>query len=434
MGKPYLKIAMEQTPGKDPTSVAKTVTVTFITALFACTAHGLTAGVAVEFTNSGGALPAGLNADQTYYVISDGLTVDAFKVSTTVGGSTITLTSAGTGTHSVLGYVVTSSDAFYLPFQSFKPAKNSGNEDRGDEARNLADPVEGYPNEANPSWDLKERAYPNLIGPLLLLFAGQVATTAGDGIITDPDGNTIPTGAHRHVFTRSPALVPQSISAWFADQSHDDPTSANRFFGRMAGVALESLKLSGNKGALSMDAKGKALYQKRIGDPGLTPVLPVTSLLPWSYGQMVLTWLTGGATREDFDLNFEQKLWFGSDNSRSSLFPTAVEQDKEYRQISGSVSMRSLDPTDWDAVQNATTFAALAKYASLQNIGATSYPYRMWVDMPRVSLTKGDDGTIENNPRRPYKMDFLACYDDTAAYAWKITLVNGVAGYRTGLS
>ena len=66
--------------------------------------HGLTSGQLVQFSNSGGGLPAGLSVNTDYYVS----VVDAnnFKVSTTYAGGLagtgiVDITTQGTGTHSV---------------------------------------------------------------------------------------------------------------------------------------------------------------------------------------------------------------------------------------------------------------------------------------------------------------------------------------------
>lgn len=75
------------------------VTVVAGTDLFTSTAHGLVAGTPVVFTTTG-TLPAGVSLNTTYYVIASGLTANDFKVSATLGGSTIDVTDTGTGTHS----------------------------------------------------------------------------------------------------------------------------------------------------------------------------------------------------------------------------------------------------------------------------------------------------------------------------------------------
>jgi len=73
-----------------------------------CTAvaHGYFTGDRVQLTNSGGALPAGLAAATTYYVIK--LTADTFKLAASdalaTAGTAVDITGTGTGTHSVVGY------------------------------------------------------------------------------------------------------------------------------------------------------------------------------------------------------------------------------------------------------------------------------------------------------------------------------------------
>lgn len=79
----------------------KTFTVTIASpAVFSREGHGLYAGVPVKFTTTG-ALPTGLSAGTTYYVISAGLTADAFEVSTSRGGSAVNTSGSQSGTHSV---------------------------------------------------------------------------------------------------------------------------------------------------------------------------------------------------------------------------------------------------------------------------------------------------------------------------------------------
>lgn len=74
--------------------------------------HGFVAGAPVSFSSTG-ALPTGLTAGTTYYVVSTGLTQNAFRVAATPGGSAITTTAAGTGTHTVSAQPVGQTDMFY---------------------------------------------------------------------------------------------------------------------------------------------------------------------------------------------------------------------------------------------------------------------------------------------------------------------------------
>ena len=61
-------------------------------------AHGLAAGNSVLFWPTIGAgLPTGLAEDTEYFVIAAGLTTDAFRVSTTLGGAAVDITAIGDG-------------------------------------------------------------------------------------------------------------------------------------------------------------------------------------------------------------------------------------------------------------------------------------------------------------------------------------------------
>jgi hypothetical protein len=78
---------------------ARTVTANSITDRVSLAAHGYEDGETVMLSNSGGSLPAGLDATTLYYVRDT--TADSFKVSATLGGTAVDITSPGSGTHSV---------------------------------------------------------------------------------------------------------------------------------------------------------------------------------------------------------------------------------------------------------------------------------------------------------------------------------------------
>lgn len=66
------------------------------TDIFTSTAHGLTTDDRVFFSAvAGETLPTGISATTLYYVLASGLTADAFKVSTTSGGTALDVTAAG---------------------------------------------------------------------------------------------------------------------------------------------------------------------------------------------------------------------------------------------------------------------------------------------------------------------------------------------------
>lgn len=64
--------------------------------LFTSVAHGLTTDDRVFFSAiAGESLPTGISTTTLYYVLASGLTSDAFKVSTTSGGTALDITAAG---------------------------------------------------------------------------------------------------------------------------------------------------------------------------------------------------------------------------------------------------------------------------------------------------------------------------------------------------
>ena len=65
------------------------------------TSHGFNAGDQVQFAVTGGALPTGLVAGTTYFVIAAGLGASVFEVSATSGGAAINFTGTSTGTQTV---------------------------------------------------------------------------------------------------------------------------------------------------------------------------------------------------------------------------------------------------------------------------------------------------------------------------------------------
>jgi hypothetical protein len=68
------------------------------TDVITCPGHGLTTNDQVVFYDDGvGTLPTGVSEATLYYVISSGLTTDAFKISTTLGGSAVNITAKGQG-------------------------------------------------------------------------------------------------------------------------------------------------------------------------------------------------------------------------------------------------------------------------------------------------------------------------------------------------
>lgn len=69
-------------------------------AVITLASHGLHANDIVKFTTTG-ALPTGIVAGTSYYVIASGLTTNAFEISATAGGAAINTTGSQSGTHTL---------------------------------------------------------------------------------------------------------------------------------------------------------------------------------------------------------------------------------------------------------------------------------------------------------------------------------------------
>lgn len=84
------------------TTVIGAVTITLASpgVLTTATPHGLIVGDTITLATSG-ALPTGLTAGTTYYVISAGLTATSFELSATAGGSAINTSVSQSGTHTL---------------------------------------------------------------------------------------------------------------------------------------------------------------------------------------------------------------------------------------------------------------------------------------------------------------------------------------------
>lgn len=90
-----------------PAATTGTVTITNASpGVVTFTGNSFANGDMVVFTTSG-ALPTGLTASTTYFVVNNGTDGSGkFRVSATSGGSAINTSSAGSGTHTVKGYLI----------------------------------------------------------------------------------------------------------------------------------------------------------------------------------------------------------------------------------------------------------------------------------------------------------------------------------------
>lgn len=87
---------------RDNATQTSTVTITIASpGVVTWASHNLSAGMTVQFSTTG-ALPTGITAGTTYYVIEDGLTSDAFQFSATEGGDAVDTSGTQSGVHTGL--------------------------------------------------------------------------------------------------------------------------------------------------------------------------------------------------------------------------------------------------------------------------------------------------------------------------------------------
>jgi hypothetical protein len=317
-----------------------------------------------------------------------------------------------------------STKSLYTPHIEFKPTEGVSHLDRDDENRNLNEPLPVLPETYEPSWEMNSRLYPDLLGFFLKLAYGAPTTTAGNGVITDPDSAVIPTGAYRHVWASTawaPGLTPQTgqIILAYADQG---------FYWKLKGAACSQIELTNPEtGGSRIAAQGPGLYGNAISDPALSAAYESTAIRPFTRGNLSLpTWLTGTGTHADFDMTFTNPVEAIRSFAIASRYPDAMEKSNDLPTLTGSLGQRNLDPDDQAALKAATSFAAVARYVS-ESIIASSYPYSFWASMSNCQYVEGELDALSNSRHIGGSFNFKASAAGSAAVT--LTLVNATASY-----
>ena len=318
-----------------------------------------------------------------------------------------------------------STKKLFPPLRSFAPHLGATPMERDDELRNQDEPLAVLSDIFDPSWEYESRLYPDLLGFYLALTLGQPTTTVGDGIITDPDMDAIPASCYRHVWTApfGPAGA-SPLTAQFDVAYRDQGT-----FFKAKGAACSELTIQNpESGGSTLGASGPANYLDRQSDPALSPTYETLAVRPFSRSDLTLpTWLTGTGTHENFDVTIENPV----ENTRSmgikSRYPDLMEKSNDGPiVVRGSIPQRQLDPDNWDALKNATGFAATARWVS-DSIIAGSYPYKLFVAMANCQYVDGDSEELGNKRRHGASFDWKST--TASAGSTTITLVNATASY-----
>jgi hypothetical protein len=319
-----------------------------------------------------------------------------------------------------------STKVLYTPLISFNPKLNPSPLMRDDELRGVDEPIAILPESYAPDWDLETRAYPDVLGFELKAILGSPTTTAGNGVITDPDGVAIPTTATRHVWTAP--YGPSGASPQTTQRQAAYVDEAN--FYKLKGAATTSLSLdSPESGGVSLKASGSANYMTPIADPSLTPAYESLSIAPFERAFLqIQLWLTGTSVFEDFAVAVENPSEIVRTLGIASRFPDLVEKGDGPIVVSGSVPKRHIDSDDYNALRDATGFAIKVRWQSVVVIGATSYKYTLWLECPNVQYTAGGPEALANRRRTGATFDWKATYAGSPGSS-KWTLVNATSSY-----
>lgn len=378
-------------------------------------------------------------------------------------------------------------DLLYLPARSARLSPDPQHLDRADELRGIAGAPARLIDAFQPGGSISVRAYAKLLTWLLELAGFEGTVTAGGATVTGPESTTVtgvnalnsavvnvadtsrfpasgtfilggaavtytgktatsftgcgahaatvggetvndnvPVGASKWVFVKR-----QSINAQTAQIKINYARQAMLLRGNGYGVSSLSLNAAGE---IAADLMGLVCERDAV-DAVTVPAYPASSIPPFRRRELYVSDLAGGGRISDWSLAISNPLEriFGLGLAVPTAFPDAMEHGDDQVQVTGSIPKRVLDETDFDAIVNATTFAAKAIFSSQgANIGATSYPYKLHIDMPACQYVSGSPAEMGN--RRRFGMDdvgFFAAYSDAAGYDVRITLVNDVTAIKT---
>jgi hypothetical protein len=313
------------------------------------------------------------------------------------------------------------------PLQSFGLKLGAKPLSRDDELRNQDEPLPVVSDNYAPTWEYTSRAYPDVTGWRLKHICGTPTTTTGNGVITDPDGVVIPTGAFRHVFAApfgpvGPSPLTIQAIASYADQG--------TWF-EQRGMACSDLSIdTPEEGGAQLQASGPSNYMKRLtSDPALTPAYETLAIKPFERGNLILTWLSGSAITQDFTVAVNNPVEpYGSLGIASKFFDVMEKANSGPIVVSGTIPKRLINGTDFDALVNATGFAGMAKWTNDSTIAATAYPYKLYLQMSNCQYTDGDVEALQNQRRHGASFNWKSTTPSTGSTTW--TLVNATASYE----
>lgn len=252
-------------------------------------------------------------------------------------------------------------------------------------------------------------------------------TTAGvAGAVTDPDGRSIPVGCDKWVFDKRGGTTAKTATMWAA--------YADELVHLMgSGYAVSQIGLNA-EGALTCELMG--LVMENVADPAFTPAFDLSAIRHQMRADLWLSWLTGGGVAGDFSLQITnplRRVWtLGL--APASRFANEMLHGDERVRITGAIPKEILDDDDINTLMAGTTFTAKARWQSSYGdnlIGATTYPYSMWCELPKAQYLGFAPDDVANRRRFGGNFDFWAAWDEASGYDSRFTLVGSVPALET---
>lgn len=299
--------------------------------------------------------------------------------------------------------------------------------ERDDELRGADEPLQIFEDEYNPTWGFASRAYPDLLGFRLTHILGLPVSTAGDGAaVKDPEGNSIPVGATRHVWAApfgpaGPSPLTTDMILGYVDEGS---------FIHLTGCGAEELSLSSEEaGGVKLASKGPGLFWKPIDDPALTPTPESLAIRPFMRrGLKVVTWQGNVRDLENFGVTISNPIEAGRSMGVGSGYPDLLEKGDGPIVVAIEAPKRHIRKADLEALMAAERFGMKASWISQSKVGVTAYPYSFWLEGDGAQYTGGGPASLENKRRIGSTYQAKLTSDGVGASS-KFTLVNATASY-----
>jgi hypothetical protein len=249
------------------------------------------------------------------------------------------------------------------------------------------------------------------------------STAGAPGAVLDPDGKGVPTGASKWVFVKRGGNNAKTAEIFTTYKDENVSLKGQGF-----GVSNLTLNAAGDLGA---DLMGIVIGN--VPDPLYAPTYDGSAIWPVRRGDLVLNWLAGSGTTDDFSLAISNPLvrvrTLGL--TTPSNFADVLEHGDERVRVTGSIPKRVLADADVDALLGASLFSAKARWLVPRKISTSGAFFGLWIEMAACQYTGGQADELANRRRFGGTFDWWAAWDEAAGYDAKITLVNGISTIET---